>query len=124
MGDSVFHGFGYRLAAGGWQFDDVIAVEVTEFSPRIVGVMSALDVKTERVDSAFWLPHVEYCVVFHRREVSRRETIAVSKYGFRLSRFGVLQGVPPLGIRRTFLAWSQTMRLGKFPNELRNFRMA
>lgn len=28
MGDSVFHGFGYCLAAG-WQLDDIVAVEVT-----------------------------------------------------------------------------------------------
>ena len=42
-------------------------------------------------------------------------------YGFTLSRSGVSKGMSPFGILGIFLALSQTMRLEKFPNMLRNF---
>ena len=68
-------------------------------------------------------------------------------YGFPKSRIGVFKGDVPFGSVGIFLAWSLTMRLDllskpramefipiaeappikaeqKFPNELRNFRMA
>ena len=52
-----------------------------------------------------------------------KKCMAIGVYGFSLSRIGVLQGVAPLGSVGIFLAWSLTMRLEKFPKELRNFRM-
>ena len=124
--------------------DEIISVEMAQFGVGVVGLRGSLDVPGDGVAGVACLHDVEYSVT-HRQAAFACGTIGV--YGFPESRIGVLQGVAPLGSVGIFLAWSLTMRLDllskpramefipiaeappikaeqKFPNELRNFRMA